>query len=96
MHADSLEVAQSFAINATAGQIYAWALDCTPWLLLCMEAFPTMTSVCPSGLIVTDALSNSTIGVFQGFDVPIITQRLAQAVYTLTTAEGSLQVCRRC
>ena len=42
-------------------------------------------------LVVTDTQSNSTIGALQGF-VVLISEGLAQAVFTFTSAQGTFQV----
>lgn len=47
---------------------------------------------CRYDLLLNDVVSNSTIGVLQGYSVVLRTHELAQAVYTLATAEGTLQV----
>ena len=46
---------------------------------------------CSFDLLVNDA-SNSTIGILQGYLVVLRTRELSQAVYTLTTAVGTLQM----
>ena len=47
---------------------------------------------CSYELLLNDAVSNSTVGILQGFSVVIRTRELAQSVYTLTTPQGTLQV----
>ena len=91
--AETVSVAQDLNTNGTAGQLYAYAL-LRPHLTRChSNNCQDLTSVCCRyGLLVNDEFSNSTIGVLQGFTVVLRTHVLAHSVFTLTTAEGTMQV----
>ena len=62
---------------------------CSLWVINMLTSEPMLS--CRYNLVVTDTDTNSTIGAFQGF-VTYISPGLAQAVYTYTTAQGTLQV----